>query len=695
MAIHWQIIFKSLRAGETYTASVYDSTYTGNPVRLYPAESPFETEEDSDDDPFVAIRTQSGSLSIVDNGLDMDGNSFNWRDMQPRSDHSRPVILTNGNGDVVWQGFLQTKNFNGTLYEKIQTREFPIQCPIAVLATQYPITSQIGIVNFAYLLKTCLDTIKAASLTVIGYDTIIVQGGADAQRWLLKKFHWANLLKEDQDEGVAPQYDLRQCLEDMLNFWGFQLRTEGRTLYLMMADDPVEQTLLTLTDADLATMAMGMTAGTVSNDPFIRKNMTGDVFASADNDDMWMSGPSKVVIGADCNEQSSAFEFAPKVVEDAMEAAGSYTWHHRDGDDPQVGFFATPLIHSFDSGSMSGSTSTSRAGFCRKQIYSTPEADKPTEIDAFDFVNIQEQTSVKLSIQTKQMMSFSKGSLKFSGQIFKLAEVWDSENNDDFLRVRIGIGETRETARWWYMEGSADGSISKGWDSQVRDTRLIVGNGDIKGIGAMTYILVFAVPMGFEAIPIDEYMHGYVFVDFLGIVWDLTHEDTQNFTVGNFKVEFSRDEVYIPSSTSEAPRPRTMHKNRETSHSYVAVNANAVEGDSNIDLTYASDNNMKYGFGLVMNPDYSYMAWAYYNGVALEIPEQHYADRIANFWSSARRMLTVDLRTEVIGSVTPRSHLVTAASSHFRTLAISHQWRDDVTNVKMIQSFILLNDEES
>ena len=694
MAIHWQVTFRTLRGGKTLTASVYDNLYSGEPIALKGGAEPFVTEENNDDDPFKAIRTQTGSLKIVDDGYAADGvTAFNWRDLQPRSDHDRPVILRDEDDNILWQGFLQPQNFSGTLYQKTQEREFPVQCALSILGSQYPTTSRIGIVNFAYLLKICFDTIKAASLTVIGFDTIIVQGGEDAQRWLLKKFHWSNLLTESQDEGVAAQYDLFRCLEDMLNFWGFQARTEGRTVYLMMADDPVEQSLLTLTDAELSTMAMGTVAGTVSDDPFIRKDMTGDIFASNDNDDMWVSGPSKVVIGADCNEQSTAFQFAPEVVRDAMEAAGPYTWHHRATDDPQVGFYATPVIRSFDSGMMSG-TATTYAGFRREQIYSTPEADNPTLIDAFDFINIQEQTSVKLSIQTKQMMSFSGGSLKFSGNIYKLAEVWDSEDNNDFLRLRIGIGETKESAVWWYLNSDANKNVTKGWSSQVQECKLTIGNGDIKGPGVLVQT---EIPQLYtlDAIPLDYYMHGYIFIDFEGIIWDNMYGDTKNFTIGNFKVEYSRDEVYIPSNLDEEPRGRQIKKDRQSSCDYVAVNANAVHGDENIDLTYASDNNMKYGYGLVMDADYAYMQGARYGGsLTLEYPEQHFADRIANFWSSARRMLTVDLRTEVIGSITPRSHLVTSVGSHFRTLAVSHNWRDDVTNVKMIQSFILLNDDE-
>ena len=110
---------------------------------------------------------------------------------------------------------------------------------------------------------------------------------------------------------------------------------------------------------------------------------------------------------------------------------------------------------------------------------------------------------------------------------------------------------------------------------------------------------------------------------------------------------------------------------------------------------YASDNNMKFGFGLVMNPSYDYMATAYY-GEALQHPEQHLADRIVNFWAAAKRLVTADLQTQMVeqsAPITPLSHLVLGVT-HFRTLAISHQWRDDVTTVKMIQSLILIEDEE-
>jgi hypothetical protein len=138
-----------------------------------------------------------------------------------------------------------------------------------------------------------------------------------------------------------------------------------------------------------------------------------------------------------------------------------------------------------------------------------------------------------------------------------------------------------------------------------------------------------------------------------------------------------------------------MKKDRVSSMDYKSLNENSIKNDQSIDLVYASDNNMKFGFGLVMNPTYEYMAYAYY-GESIQHPEQHLADRIVNYWAAAKRLVTADLRTEVVeatDNITPLSHLVLGVT-HFRTIAISHQWRDDITTLKMIQSLILLEDDE-
>lgn len=693
MAIHWTVTFKTLRGGKTLTASVYDNTYSGQPVALKGGAEPFTTEEDNDDDPFKAIRQQTGSLRIVDDGYAADGTTaFNWRDMQARSDHDRPIILTDEDDTILWQGFLQAQNFSGTLYEYAQEREFPLQCALSVLSSQYPTTTDQGIINFAFLLKHIADTVATVSASTIQFTEFIIQGGGDAKVWLMKLFHWSNLLQDDEE--ISAKYDLYTCLEDMCNFWGWSARTCGTKLYLMRQEDPDEQRIVTMTPAQLATEASGTGAGTENDSPFVRKNLTGNVFASNENDDMVMSGPSEAVVKADCNEQSTIETFAPESVQDQMEAAGSYTWVN--GSEENTGYWTTPLITSFDSLTLQGSAATTgglSGGFCRRQYFSSSEQDNPTTLDMIVVNSWDEtqQTTPVIHLSTKRMMSFSYGTLKIGGQVYLgNQEQWKDDDNNDFIIASIGIGTTYNTAKWYYLGCSAVGVITHGWGDAKTKVNLVV-NGSIKGTGIYYYTGTFNLDSVIEGIPVPATLYGYVFIDIIGGLYD-TNRIMSQFAIGDLKIEFSREVTYIPATTSQSIRPRTMKKDRVSSRSYKSLNENAIKNTKNIDLVYASDNNMKFGFGLVMNRDYSYMGYAEFHNY-MHRPEQHFADRITAYWSTTKRMITTDLKTDVVelsAPITPLSHLV-LDGTHFRTLSVSHSWRDDVTTVKMIQSIIQIN----
>ena len=141
--IFWKIPFKSLRTGTDYTVNIYKdgALPSGYPLTLKGGAQPFVTEEDSDEDIFTPIRTQTGYLRFVDDGKAEDSSNqpqevtFNWKDIIPSTDTARPVTLTHhsdGQTVVDWQGFMQAQDFGSTLYGNPQEREFPIQCVLSV-----------------------------------------------------------------------------------------------------------------------------------------------------------------------------------------------------------------------------------------------------------------------------------------------------------------------------------------------------------------------------------------------------------------------------------------------------------------------------------------------------------------------------------------------------------------------------------
>ena len=231
-AIHWKIKFRVMNSNQLLTVNIWkDGTLpSGYPLTLTGAQAPFSTQEDDNEDLFQPIRTQSGYLRIVDDGTALNSSnasvSFNWKDLLPSTDTDRPVTLTDANGNILWQGFMQAQNFSGSLYGGTQVREFPVQCCLTVTQGKDINYSQTQIQNFAYLLKQIVDSIPNGFRPA----NFIIQGGTDARMWLMKKIDWQNFVSEDADGNPTAVYKCYQCLEDMCGFWGWTARTQGDTM---------------------------------------------------------------------------------------------------------------------------------------------------------------------------------------------------------------------------------------------------------------------------------------------------------------------------------------------------------------------------------------------------------------------------------------------------------------------------------
>ena len=699
---NYSITFKSLRSNTSYSYVLEITGGSGAFIPLKGGAQPFTTEENDDEDQFCPIRTQSGHIRIVDDGKDANGNALAadwWKDLAPINDTERPVTLK-ANGVVYWQGFMQAQNFGGKLYDNPQEREFPVQCCLSVLAATQVSTSEDQLCNFAYLLRYIFNNVPSHSIT-----NYYFQGGSHAQQWLLKRLDWHNFLRDNDENGVEPRYNLFDILEDVCQFWGWTCRQYRTSIYFTCADDTSETYFLSLTPTNLSTMAGGSTAGTTS-DTYTSATISGDVFASIDNDDFKQRGPNKATVKADCNEQDSIVEFAPVSVEKQLDANG-WTWH-QSGDD-LCGYFETNnRLTSFSTAILSGSADTrqvpipvdegggyeTRGSFRRRQIYSTAEQDKPSEVDVMVINNntISDKFSIPaVSIQTEKAMAFKGGSLKLKGSVYfnHYLVDWDSQSAN--LAMSIGIGSSRANAKWFYLNDtpSPTSPISHGWSSSKTWFKVGVQAGSIKG--PMLFSAIF-ISTTYPAIPCDDPsidFYGKLFIDIYG--FRDGGEDTGEFQVADLTVEFSRDSIDIPTSLN-VTRAREMKVDRVTTKEYVAENQNQTHEEWNADCIFASDNNMEYGYGLLMNADGSFMATAPYAG-GNEHPEQHLANRVANYWARSRRRLGGDFRAYVhtngnsgpiFSNITPQYKL-TINGTTCHPVAISRDWRDDVVRLSLLE----------
>lgn len=674
MAIHWQVKFRSLRANTLYTVNIYDDNHTDTPVQLTGAAQPFETQEDDDEDMFVPIRTQSGYLRIVDDGKDAKGNAWDWKEMIPATDTSRPVTLT-ANGSVVWQGFMQAQNFGSTLYGNPQEREFPVQCVLSVLGGSDINYTQTAIQNFAYLLKQIVDAIPS----VCRPKEFYIQGGANAQEWLLKRIDWQNFVSEDAD-GLTARYTMSQCLEDMCRFWGWTARTKGTTMYLTCADDAAQTTWLKLTYQELGQLAT-YTSGTIPGDPsytFETASLSGDIFASTNNYEYVQRGVKKATVSADGNSaEDEIIKAFPSSVENIMAHNGSY--HEQYGT---VGITYTNDLDSFNVSYLSGSCQSASASFNIASILDSDSANNATVVDVIRIKQSYASGSSFALLSTKYHHNFpGSGSVRFGrrptgltlngiayvkGQ--KLEDYDRSGIGNKTMYIRLGIGTDITHAKWFNGLDS--------WTSTANAFKVTLGN-QTKEISTKYDSGHGTTSKKVIPLPTTDILHGCVFVEFLGSD-DMPQEGSnpRAFDIADFSLEYV---------TSSEGRTILGDATKDSSATYKSSNGSNMSDEWGTDCIYASQNNLARGYGLVMNPDYSYLETLVFAGSATaKHPEQHLADRVTNFWQTSRRRLEVELRRDLIADITPR-HKVTIDGMTGYPIAISHEWRDDVTQVTILQ----------
>ena len=251
------------------------------------------------------------------------------------------------------------------------------------------------------------------------------------------------------------------------------------------------------------------------------------------------------------------------------------------------------------------------------------------------------------------------------------------------------IGMTVEEAKWWYMTKTilmgVTSTIDSGWSTYGNKDSFyapLTGN-NIQSTGLYKIGIDGNKPITFSAIPVVANTYGYIFVNILG-AWDIIAGDPiEDLEISNLKIEFSREGYDIPTSLNVA-RPREMKVDRVTSKEYSASNSNESNEEWNADCIFASDNNMEYGYGLLLNYAGNIISKVRY-GSSFQHPEQHLANRVATYWDSDKMRLDTELwNIGAVAGVSP-DKTVSLAGVTGVPVAISHDWRDDLMKMVLIE----------
>ena len=237
-AIKWQIPFASL-SGTLYRLDIYaeaDGTWdTTSPIQLTAGESPFVTEEDSSEDFFAPIRTQTGSIQVCTRLP--NGGSIKLEDLLPANNIARPVRLLNlsNSNAIEWQGFLSCEAYSQNYTSIPENLTLSVISVLEAMdSVQLDQTRSFGMTTIRTALKTAMDEMMLQSGMSL-YTNVNYSGTASR---ILSKYIDNTLFfdsKEYDNENsvtyIISGISVKDVLSRIAAYMGWTVREQGTTIY--------------------------------------------------------------------------------------------------------------------------------------------------------------------------------------------------------------------------------------------------------------------------------------------------------------------------------------------------------------------------------------------------------------------------------------------------------------------------------
>lgn len=240
--IRWQVRFKTLN-GNDAQIDIYEEGWNGGITELEPAESPFSTEEDSEDDFLKPVRAQTGYLRVVDNG-DLDG-------LMP-ADNTQHYLELYINNKISWCGYMQADTFSEDWDITPLITEYPLVSPLGILNGIYLDQDKgMGVVKLAELLLECIEA-TGVNYTRIYFPREVWYSATESAKTpfdvaLSRQAFFKDNGSEERDAVDWQRYDASTCfsfLEEFCKFWGWTLHERHRMLYFIGESEEYYETTI-------------------------------------------------------------------------------------------------------------------------------------------------------------------------------------------------------------------------------------------------------------------------------------------------------------------------------------------------------------------------------------------------------------------------------------------------------------------
>ena len=694
-----------------------DGVWISDPVALIPSAQPVTTEEVGDEDLFMPVRTQSGYLRIVD-------TSDEWKNIMPLSATARRVYVYRGTGagTLVWKGYLKPETYSGEYLRGQQERELPICCPLSVLDSwDVAPDSTATTKTFAGVLHYIFRHLGEEPATSIDGYYFVFQG-AQATSWLSKRVTWANFEEgDDDDDERTAKYSCLELLEHVCRFLGWMCRINGKDIYFVSPDDSLGITnrgssFLTLTLDGLASIEAGSLVLPLE-DRWYFPSLTGELFASRRNTENYLQGIRKATVTANINKIDTLMDVPFGLIGKTFNGINpgsivygeNRTFFYRYAGVHYSRKFGSVIITT-NRGNLDTNQTTEenyrggmlldyewyegdffyKANWCREcDLYligqtMTSSGGEPVPIGQ---PVLQIETTPLATIRTVRSFSLSDGVLVISATVHSDYEDATEHHKRDMssgtLKMRVSVGNYYASAGNFVPIGS--GSADAYWfDAQV-------GEGNLATNRRINNSWPYPAFEG-HGLPIGQYVvSGPIKIEFAGFMpKDRPATDTSMIPEGTYKRYAGVANIHITDLKVTFLRRNgsNAHDERST-NKYTAAGASNFADETSVSTIFASDNQNSMGDGLVMNEDGSLLSTLTFGSVTAH-PEQHLANRMADYGSGIRRVFELELRDSLLrniisSGVSPQCKVIEYGGVSTYPVAVSHDFRDDRVRLKLME----------
>ena len=689
----YTILFKS------FTGTDYRLIIDGGGTPLDGGALTFSTQEDANADMFTPIRTQTGAFRFVGNN-----DHANWLGMIPTNALSKKVVLYTGSA-IVWQGFIQPQIFENE-YPGIGTQEheIPVQCPLSVLDTVDVATNGDTVVTFGQLLQSYIfQTLIGAGISVSAY---YFQGSAAVTRARLDlKVMWGNFVDTDSTGSLKAKYTYKQVLEEVCKFFGYTCRMHGDKVYFTMPVDNSQGFTSYTTTTILSGNGTYASRGTFG--------ISDEMFCDTDNHEEVHPGIGKVTVKSDINVLDNLVEIPYDELYDqyniGIPGSPIIVRALDQGDERIYYLIRKPdinggaLTYENDTMSMTIYSAKFDGGltfnkYSRFLVYDSSEVGDPSDqqipeskksfgwskcIELFHGTQYTGgNTTTMFTIASKQQFVGGSGILYISWKMRSTDSGQYQHQVDAYQRAavkaQLRVGDKYWNGSSWVTPAS--GATPPTFDIYLdpdgpKTTRSVATDPQYDGHG---------IPVGNTLRGVLEFKIIDVYPWFAYWTGTVPHLDGNNGFVPmhDFKIGFVRGVI-----------EDTKHRGNE----YVKTGG-AFRDEYNVDLIFASDvpygtgnytRRMPAGLGYILNnnneqPTQNIMSMS----GSYVVAEEELARVISVFCATTHRVVQLNLRSNLLGNILPTMMSNTSGSladiSGMFPLAISHNWRDDVTTLTLM-----------